>query len=133
MVIVCNLNLIINKVIVTKKNNKNTYIKVKEDLTINVSTNYLATKHYIKGLLDSERDYLRRVLRKLKLRAEKEADFYYLGKKYDIIWVPFSKVEVDGLKIYAKDEKQLEKWLKFLLRDSNIIMIYLTKIFRFQS
>lgn len=100
------------KVIVTKKNNKNTYIKVKEDLTINVSTNYLATKHYIKGLLDSERDYLRKVLQKLKVRAEKETDFYYLGKKYDIIWVPFSKVEVDGLKIYAKDEKQLEKWLK---------------------
>ena len=79
------------KVIVTKKNNKNTYIKVKEDLTINVSTNYLATKHYIKGLLDSERDYLRRVLRKLKLRAEKEADFYYLGKKYDIIYADFRR------------------------------------------
>ncbi len=100
------------KVIVTKKNNKNTYIKVKEDLTINVSTNYLATRRYIKGLLDSERDYLRKVLHKLKVRAEKEAEFYYLGEKYDIIWVPFSKVEVEGTRIFAKDEQQLEKWLK---------------------
>ena len=31
------------KVLVIKKNNKNTYIKIKDDMTICVTTNYLTT------------------------------------------------------------------------------------------
>ncbi len=97
---------------VLKKNNKNTYIKVQDDLTILITTNYLATKGYIKRILNDETDYLRNVIEKVKVRALKNEDFYYLGEKYDIIFVDFDKVEVDGFKIYSKDKKQLDKWLK---------------------
>ena len=61
---------------------------------------------------EKEEDYLRNVIRKLKKRNEKSQEFYYLGEKYDIIKAPFENVEIDKNKIYYKDEKSLEKWLK---------------------
>ena len=94
------------------KNNKNTYIKIKEDLTIYVTTNIFTSKREIKNLLDKEKAFLRKVLSKVKNRNEKALEFYYLGHKYDIIKVPFNNIEIEDGKIYVKDEKILEKWLK---------------------
>lgn len=99
-------------VVMISKNNKNTYIKVKEDLTIHVTTNLWASKRDIIALLDREEDFLRKVLTKVKHKQEHESDFYYLGYKYDIIKVPFDKVELTEDKIYIPDEKALNKWLK---------------------
>ena len=97
---------------VVKKNNKNTYIKVKEDLTIYVTTNYFVTKRYVKYVLDNNNEFLRKAIKKVKNRIQKDNDFYYLGKKYDIIYTDFNRVEVDGDKIYSKNENSLNKWLK---------------------
>ena len=41
-----------------------------------------------------------------------DSQFFYLGQKYDIILVPFDKVEIDNDKIFVKDKKMLDKWLK---------------------
>ena len=99
-------------VVMVLKNNKNTYIKVKEDGTIYVTTHYLTTKRDIKNLLDREEDYLRKVLTKVKNKIEKEKEFYYLGYKYDIIIVPFDNIEIEGDKIFVSSRDKLEKWLK---------------------
>ena len=100
------------KVLVVKKNNKNTYIKIKDDLTIYVTTNYLTSKRDVKTILDNEKGFLRKALSRTRKKMEKEELFYYLGEKYDIILVPFDNIEIDNGKIYVKDEKTLEKWLK---------------------
>ena len=102
----------IYKVLVVKKNNKNTYIKIKDDLTIYVTTNYLTSKREVKTILDNEKDFLRKALSRTRKKLEKEELFYYLGKKYDIILVPFDNTEVYDDKIYVKDVKTLDKWLK---------------------
>lgn len=99
-------------VLVVKKNNKNTYIKIKDDMTIYVTTNYLTSKREVKVILDNEKDFLRKALSRTRKKVEKEELFYYLGKKYDIILVPFENTEVSNGKIFVKDEKTLEKWLK---------------------
>ena len=99
-------------VLVVKKNNKNTYIKIKDDLTIYVTTNYLTSKREVKTILDNEKDFLRKALSRARKKLEKEELFYYLGEKYDIILVPFENTEASNGKIYVKDEKTLEKWLK---------------------
>ena len=100
------------KVLVVKKNNKNTYIKIKDDMTIYVTTNYLTTKREVKIILDNEKDFLRKALSRARKKLEKEELFYYLGKKYDIIKVPFDNIEIDDGKIYVKDDKMLLNWLK---------------------
>lgn len=102
----------IYNVLVVKKNNKNSYIKIKDDLTIYVTTNYLTTKGEVKRMLDNEKDFLKRSLSRARKKKEKDELFYYLGQKYDIILVPFENTEVYDDKIYVKDMKALDKWLK---------------------
>ena len=102
----------IYNVLVVKKNNKNSYIKIKDDLTIYVTTNYLTTKGEVKRMLDNEKDFLKKSLSRARKKMEKDELFYYLGRKYDIILVPFENTEVYDDKIYVKDMKALDKWLK---------------------
>lgn len=98
---------------IVKKGNKNTYVRVKEDLTIQVTTNHFATKHDIKNLLDRNQDFLRKTLGKREIEKQKDDDFYFLGKKYDIVVVPILKnIELDANKLYVPDKSLLEKWLK---------------------
>lgn len=99
-------------VIIEKKNNKNTYIRVKEDLTIQVTTNYLVPKWQIKSLLNSNKDYLIKTIAKRNKQKKRNENFYYLGQKYDIILVPFDNVEIEGHKIYTPSIEKLNKWIK---------------------
>ena len=98
---------------IVKKGNKNTYVRVKEDLTIQVTTNHFASKHDIKNLLDRNQDFLRKTLSKRKINSDKDNEFYFLGKQFDIVVVPVLKgIEVDGNKIYLPNKELLDKWLK---------------------
>lgn len=109
------------QVIIVKKRNKNTYIRVKEDMNIYVTTNYLATKSYIKRLLDSNYDYLKKMINQMCKKNEKQELFFYLGVSYDIIFIStISNVDIDNDNkiIYAKDCKMLNKWYNKTIKDT---------------
>lgn len=97
-------------VIINRKNNKNTYIKMK-GTDIIVSTNFLATNKHIISLLDSNKDFLNKALSVELKKKDKEENFYYFGKTYDIIITPLYDVEIIDNKIYTKSLKHLNKWL----------------------
>lgn len=98
-------------VIIEKKNNKNLYIRVKEDLNIYVSTNYFTTKKQILEVLDNNYEYLKKMIEKRKKDAEKSNHIYYLGNKYDIVVSNlFNDVELSDNKIFAPSIKVFEKW-----------------------
>ena len=100
-------------VIITRKNNKNTYIRVKSDLKIYVTTSYFATKGSISRLLEKNRyDIVKMIEHQMRIR-DKEESFFYLGKKYDIIEVSNQdNVEIVNDTIYVKNKKELAKWYK---------------------
>lgn len=103
----------IYEVVITKKNNKNTYIRVKNDLKIYVTTNYLTSKYYVKKLLSENENSIKRMLTIQQKKNEKQGKFYYLGKEYDIIIMP----TIDNLtfiddKIMVKSNDQLKRWYK---------------------
>ena len=100
------------EVIIEKKNNKNTYIRVKEDGKIYITTNYFTSKGYLKNLLDNNYVALKKMIDKNKLKQEKNNQFYFLGKKYDIIIVPTIDIEICDDKIFVKNTDYLNKWLK---------------------
>lgn len=101
------------EVVIEKKNNKNTYIRVKDDLKIYVTTNYFVSKNQILHLLDINQDYLKKMINRQKKEREKQKLFFYLGNSYDIIVLStISKVEIQDNKIFTKDIKMLDKWLK---------------------
>ena len=98
-------------VIIEKKNNKNLYIRVKEDLNIYVTANYFVTKKQIVEVLDNNYEYLKKVIEKRKQELEKKEHIYYLGDRYDLVISNlFKEVELDKNKIYAPNNKTFEKW-----------------------
>lgn len=99
-------------VIVEKKNNKNTYIRVNDDLSIHVTTSYFTTNKFVEKLLNDNYEYLKKVLDKRKIKEE-DTRVNYLGNKYELIYCNlFNDVEFDKDKIYVKDNNIYNKWLK---------------------
>jgi predicted metal-dependent hydrolase len=107
------INGIYYDVIIEKKNNKNTYIRVKDDLTIHVTTNYFTSKRSILTLLRNNHDSLITMIDEKLKQQEKENNFYYMGRKYDIIVVSTLKtIEFDENHVYVKSMDSLNRWYK---------------------
>ena len=108
------------EVIIIRKNNKNLYIRVKEDEKIYVTCNYITSNKSIKKVLDSNKDSLIKMLSNIKESIAKENSFYYLGRKYDIIIDEDSyDVKLDETHIIAPSLIKLEKW-----KDNETIRIF---------
>jgi len=102
---------------IIKKNNKNTYIRVKDGRII-VTTNYFTSKNSIIKLIENNKDSIVKMIDKDSKRNEKNDNFYYFGKKYDIIY-GFSKIEISDDKIYVYDKNSLDKYI-----NNEIVNIY---------
>ena len=110
----------IYEVIIERKNNKNLYIRVKEDMKIYVTCNYLTTKGTIKKVLEDNKKALIKMINKVNKDNTNSSKFFYLGKSYDIIIdSSIREVKIDEDKIYTKDKSMLDKWYK-----SEIIRIF---------
>ena len=98
----------IYNVIIKKKGNKTTYIRVDENNNIIVTTNYFITNNKIKKILDDNVKFLNKALNK-----EKKEGFYLMGKKYDIIIDENIKnIEINNNIIKVKSLKYLNNWYK---------------------
>lgn len=105
------------KVEIIKKNNRNTYIRVKNGKVL-VTTNYLTSKNSIMKLINDNIDTIKKMIDKDKKRLDKQEEFYYFGKKYDLIY-GFNEIEFSDNKIYANNSRDFKKYL-----DKEIIRIY---------
>lgn len=124
-------------VIIIRKNNKNTYIRVKPDLNIYVTTNYLVTDMYIKKLIDSNIEYITKMYLKTKKRVEKSHKFYYLGKEYKVVvtnvvnypkicedYIYVSKVSDLDKFLDKKSKEVLEERVKYVYENTKILVKY---------
>ena len=99
------------EVVIEKKNNKNTYIRIRDN-KIYITTNYFASKNYIQSLLDKNYDVIKKMIEKNNQKLERSNKFYYLNKEYDIIFVNYCDIEINDNKIFVKSEDYLNRWLK---------------------
>ena len=97
---------------IIKKRNRHTYIRVKDDLTIYVTTNHLVTNKSIEKLLDENKDYLEKMISKKIKEKKKEEELYILGKRYNLIISNVKKIEISGNNLYVSSEKYLDNWIK---------------------
>lgn len=104
-------------VVIQKKNNKNTYIRVKENNEILVTTNYFVTKNEILKLLKDNELFILKSLKRLEKKQEREDKFLLLGNEYNIILIPNNKIEIVGNNIYTPDLKKLDNWLKKQMKE----------------
>lgn len=106
---------------IIKKNNRNTYVRVKNGRIV-VTTNYLTSKNSIIKLIEDNKDSIVRMIEKDSKKCEKNENFYYFGKKYDVVY-GFNDVDISDDKIYVLDKKSLDKYI-----NKNIIEIFSNRL-----
>ena len=101
------------EIVIEKKNNKNTYIRVKEDLKIYITTSKLTPTVMIETLIKNNQNSIEKMIdNQIKKNKEKE-DFYYLGKKIDVVIINIvKKPYLEDNTLYVKNEDDIEKWYK---------------------
>lgn len=102
---------------IIRKNNKNTYVRVKNGKIV-VTTNYLTGKNSIIKLIRDNEDSIIKMIDKDSKKIDRSENFYYFGKKYDVIY-GFSEIEISDDKIYVSDKKSLDKYI-----NKEITLIY---------
>ncbi|MDD2518653.1 MAG: DUF45 domain-containing protein, partial [Bacilli bacterium] len=106
------------KVLIVRKQNKNTYLRVKPDFTVLVTTGPFTTEKEVLKLLEKNKDFLIRTIKKRERQSLINDNFYYLGNKYDIIiFKQSNNVEIDGNKIYVSSMKELDKWYQSEMKE----------------
>lgn len=106
---------------IIKKNNRNTYVRVKNGKIV-VSTNYLTSKSSILKLINDNKDSIIKMINNDNKKSDREEKFYYFGKEYDVIY-GFQEIEFSNDKIYASDDVKLKKYI-----DKEIARIYSERI-----
>lgn len=106
---------------IIKKNNKNTYIRVKDGKII-VTTNYLLNDKMIMKLINDNVNSIEKMLVIDQKKIDKKDNFYYFGKQYDIVY-GFSEIDITDNKIYVKDQDFLNKYI-----NKEILKIYTERL-----
>ena len=104
-------------VIIIKKNNKNTYLRVKDDLKIYITTNYFTSKLSIKRLLDNNQKEIKRMIDSQNNKRKKEGSFYYLGNKYELFIDDVEDVKFLDDSLFIPSLEYLDRWVKKRIKE----------------
>jgi len=95
-----------------KKTTKNTYIRIKKDLTIYVTTNSITSDRRIQKLLEEKKNALRKMIESQKIKNENNEDFHYLGKRYQIVYIEGQEIVFGEEKVFLDKKVDLDKFYK---------------------
>ena len=101
-----------NVIIEKKYGNKNTYIRVKRDLNIYVTTGMFTSTKFIKNLIDENRERLNKMIDAQEIKIKNNEGFFYLGKKYEVINTDEPGIKFIGDKVYINPEFDIDAWYK---------------------
>ena len=98
--------------IINYKNNKNIYFRFDDNLNLVVNVSKRVKEKEIYKLIKENEEALYRLLIKSQKKLNKNKEFWYLGNKYEVKYTDVKEVTFEGLIIYVKDNKMLDKFLK---------------------
>lgn len=99
-------------IIERKLSNKNTYIRVKPDFSILVTTGKFTTDREIKNLINTNYDKLMKMIKAQEVKVQNSEGFNYLGKKYDIVYVDYCDISFGSEKVFVNKKLDVDKWYK---------------------
>ena len=106
------------EVVIIRKDNKNTYIRVKEDLKIYVYTNKWTKDREIEKIISDNHKSINKMLEREKRKQLENNKNYLLGKEIDIVVLSTQdKPELYNNKLYIKDRSKLDKYYKYIALD----------------
>lgn len=96
---------------IIKKENKNTYVRVR-DKKLYVTTNMLTSEKKIQQLLEENKKAIGKMIEKDEIRMNKREVFLLFGEYYDINYGEFEhQITVEDGKISVVNEEVLRKWI----------------------
>lgn len=105
------LNDIEYEVIITRKANKNTYIRFRNGSII-ITTSYFVTDKQLKKILDENHEFLLKNINKMNISKKRDENCIILGEKYDIIIIDnIEEVDFKNKKIYISSKEKIDKLL----------------------
>jgi hypothetical protein len=95
------------------KNNKNIYLRFKEDKKLYVTCSARVSDAQITKLIDANKNKITKMYEEVLKNVNNDLFFNYLGKKYTIILDDTIKnTYLDDCFVYAKNKKELDKFYK---------------------
>ena len=104
-------------VIEKKMSNKNTYIRVKKDLKVWVTTTYFTSNKSIEKLIYDNYERICKMIDFQEVKAKNNMGFNYLGKQYVVVYCDRDNIEFDGDKVYLSHDFDIDKWYKKKAKD----------------
>ena len=101
---------------IIKKNNKNTYIRIKNN-RIYVTTSYFTSKFYIEKLLEKNKASIGKLIDKSLKKENNKKEFKILGIPYQIIVNKESKFSINGNIITSPNEKKIDDYLRSIAKN----------------
>lgn len=95
-----------------KKTNKNTYIRVREDMSIYITTNIFTREKELEKLLEESRNSIIRMIHIQEERKKSNEGFHYLGKQYDIIYGDSFSLSFGEEKVFMNKNMNIDQWYK---------------------
>lgn len=101
-------------VIIEKKNNKNLYIRVDDELNVKVSAPFLYTKKMILSVLKQNEKSVVRMINNQKKKNEKKRKerFCLLGEKINVLYKDTKNPLFDNNVLTVKNDAMLNNWFK---------------------
>ena len=100
-------------VVIVYKNNKNIYLRFKEDKKLYATCNRFVSEREIEKLIDANIEKLEKMYLEITKKTNSDLMFNYLGKKYTIVFdTSIKDTAFEGDMIFAKDQKALDKFYK---------------------
>lgn len=99
-------------IIEKKRTNKNTYIRVKKDMKIYVTTNYFTRDKDIEKLLIDNYSSIVKMIKQQEVKQKSNEGFNYLGNKYDIVYVDYCDISFGDTKVFLNKNLDIDKWYK---------------------
>lgn len=99
-------------IVVKKLRQKNTYLRVKDDLKLYVTTSSFVSDRNVLRIINDNITSIINMYNKQKFKQDLKKDFYYLGTKYDIVKTNSKDVIIGNDKIFIPSNLDINKWFK---------------------
>lgn len=101
------------EVVIEKKDNKNTYLRVKKDLKIYVTTNYFTSNKYIEELIYDNYLSVLDMINKIKKKQLINEEIYYLGNKIDVVIINnLAAPYINNNRLLIDSYNKIDAWYK---------------------
>ena len=95
-----------------KRTNKNTYIRVKKDLKIHVTTTIFTSTKSIVKLIDENYDRICKMIDFQEVKVKNNTGSFYLGKQYILVRTDNKGITFSKDKVFVNHDFDIDKWYK---------------------